>query len=109
MTKQNDNKPTNFWFGFTLGTLTAGAAAYLLCTKKGRDILKRLIDTAENLPEAIPLLIDEVYTKNDMFQKQEVSQKIIGGLNAMDEIINKIKHNSTDKDKKKFFIKEVKQ
>ena len=43
MKKINNQHPSNFWFGFSLGTIAAVSAGYLLGTKKGREFLKKLM------------------------------------------------------------------
>lgn len=56
--KNNIQHPTNFWFGFALGTISALSCTYLLGTKKGRDVLKKILECVENLgPNTLDLSV----------------------------------------------------
>ena len=91
MKKINNHHPSNFWFGFSLGTIAAISAGYLLGTKKGREFLKKLVEYAEQFPEKIPELINEL--KKNSPESKEIKPF---GLKTIDSIINKIKHTSED-------------
>jgi hypothetical protein len=52
--KNQNNHPSNFWFGFALGTASAAAAAYLLGTTKGRETLKKLVEMSEHIETKSP-------------------------------------------------------
>ncbi len=60
MTSQNHHKLTQFWFGFALGTVAIGAGAFLFGTKKGRSVLKNLMEYSENLEENLVSLGEEI-------------------------------------------------
>lgn len=89
MKKINNHHSSNFWFGFSLGTLAAVAAGYLLGTKKGRLLLKKLLEYSDQFPEKIPELIDGL--KKNFPEVKEIK---LPGLKTIDSIINKIKHTS---------------
>ncbi|MBI4004506.1 YtxH domain-containing protein [Candidatus Roizmanbacteria bacterium] len=52
--RNQHNTPTNFWFGFAVGSMSAMITTYLLATKQGRETLKKLIELSENLGERSP-------------------------------------------------------
>jgi len=49
MTKTNKAHPSNFWFGFAVGTSIMAVGAYLLGTKKGRETLQQILEYAEKV------------------------------------------------------------
>jgi hypothetical protein len=57
---KNKEQPSNFWFGFALGTIAAVGSSYLLGTKNGRDLTKKLLDLTENLEENLNLIKTEL-------------------------------------------------
>ena len=114
MKKQNNTHPTNFWFGFAIGTLGAAIAAYLMGTKKGRQNLRKFIELSENIEENSPDLISGMHeTLNAVAElghhlqpATEVNEKSLPKTGSMDTIISKIKHAThPDKYVKKFFAK----
>lgn len=114
--KSQNNHPTNFWFGFAVGTLGAAIAAYLVGTKKGRHNLKKLIEFSENMEENTPNLISGIHeTLNSLadlghnFQTTEhhaPHEKTLHKTNSLENVISKIKQaTQPDKYVKKFFAK----
>lgn len=49
MTSDNSFPEGSFWFAFALGSSLVMAVIFLLGTKKGRNILRKIIDQAENI------------------------------------------------------------
>jgi len=105
MKRNNHEKPTNFWFGFSLGLGAAAVAAYLLATKDGREKLKKIVEFAEDLPANIPGLVEEIEKRIEA-KKDEPKKTLEAGLSGIENIIKKIKDNSHEKSIKKFFVKE---
>ncbi len=93
MKNQSNHQPTNFWFGFSIGTVAALGACYLLGTKKGRETLKKLITMSEELPGKIPEMIE---TLQKMAPKSSMESKF-SGLQTIDSVIKKIKQSSEEK------------
>lgn len=63
--KNPNSHPTNFWFGFAVGSITAAATGYFLGTKQGRQTLKKIIEYAETVEEHEgPVLLEHI--KNAM-------------------------------------------
>lgn len=58
--KNNIQPQTNFWFGFAFGAITIGGLGYLVGTEKGRKILKKILETAENYDGDINPIIKEI-------------------------------------------------
>jgi gas vesicle protein len=105
MKKSKPIKPTNFWFGFSLGIGAATIATYLLATKSGREKLKKIVEFTENISENAPGFIEEIEKK--IADKAEGPEKVLeSGISSIENIIKKIKDNSHEKSVKKFFIKE---
>lgn len=120
MENQN-NKLSTFWLGFLLGSIAAGASAYLFGTKKGRETLKKILKLAENLEENLLVIGEELEeelgeTGKDlkktlmelpvkMNKENDIKKNVLGGL---DGLLNKISQLSPNQEKqgKKFFIKE---
>jgi hypothetical protein len=104
MKKTNNPPPTNFWFGFALGTLAATGLGYLFGTKKGRETLTQMVKFSENLPENLEHLLDEHHAVSSKSEN-----KLIDGLHTIEGVINKIKDTAEGKNHQKFFIKEEKK
>ena len=62
---KNKEQTSNFWFGFALGTMAAVGSSYLLGTKNGRDLTKKLLDLTENLEENLDLIKTELLKEMD--------------------------------------------
>lgn len=106
----NHPHPTNFWFGFALGTFAAGSAAYLLGTKKGRETLKKIVTYCEEHEEDS----FEFLQKIQKFINQKVStieipsgekEKGSPQLSNIESLIDRISHVTQKKEVKKFFAK----
>ncbi len=99
----------NMWFGFVLGTVLGGGGLYLFGTKKGREFLKKAIDTVEDLElTAADVLeeIEEVVEEGIDRQADSVSENI-QNVSNLDSVLNKIQHVlPTRKKVKKYFSKE---
>jgi len=67
MEKTNNQRLTNFWFGFILGGLAVITAAYFFGTKKGRKSLQEIINFFENWEENLSELIE----KNEIKKTRE--------------------------------------
>ncbi|QQG44534.1 MAG: hypothetical protein HYW86_01300 [Candidatus Roizmanbacteria bacterium] len=113
MKKQN-NHPTNFWFGFALGTLSTAVAVYLLGTKQGRHKLKKVLEMSENIENISPDLIKSipevlnviVNHDNDDQPTQHNQEKTLQKVHTIENVIDKIKNAAQpSKYVKKFFAK----
>lgn len=111
MENQNKHQVSNFWFGFLLGTATAGTSAFLFGTKNGRKTLKTLLELSENLEENIMMIAEELgeeltekanKTLHEPIKSQKKDNSTIG------TILHKIKILSPQQasKQKKFFVKE---
>lgn len=96
--EKNKQKVTNFWFGFSLGGLTIGLAAFLLGTKRGREILHKVLEMTENLDESI-LLLEKHFGKELENKDNSISHT------SLPSLLDKIKIFSpgeSNKETKKF-------
>jgi len=111
MLDQN-NKKTNFWFGFTLGAGSIAVSAFLLGTKKGRQLLKKAIDFSENLEENLVLLgeeLEEIIVEKGQEIKEDLKKSHPKDKPTFSNILTKIKTLTFSQQKgKKFFVKEGK-
>lgn len=81
---QNNKKGGHFFNGFFWGAVIGGGLAYLLSTKKGRDLLKELtqdgidmLDNATN-PEKVEIVSEpEVYEEIMEVSAQETSPQTL--------------------------------
>lgn len=91
MKKQNEGNLTNFWFLFALGTASGIAVSFLFGTKKGRELLKKLLENTENIEEKITELMNDTQ-EHTSEKNQPVVQMLHSGL---DLLMEKLKtHNS---------------
>jgi len=115
MEKQNDHHLSNFWSGFALGSIGVTIAAFLFGTKKGRKLLKNILEISENLEEnllQITMDLEKEVSKNpfpviEELLKASYDKKGSGKL-TINSLLNKIKDFSPGHKKsiKSFFVKE---
>lgn len=86
MADQNNQKSTNFWFGFSLGILSTAALIYLFGTEKGRKTVKKVLDLTENFEENLMLINDALNQMGNEDNKQ-ATKKI---TSSIDSILNKV-------------------
>lgn len=70
----------NVWFGFAVGAVIGAGGLYLLGTKDGRVLLKKLIDLAENMELSAEDVISEI---EHTFEESEAKPVLDG-----EEILN---------------------
>ena len=61
---QNREQPTNFWIGFLLGGIIAGAAVFFLGTKRGKEMLEKLLEKIEEHEEGLADTVDSLKEKS---------------------------------------------
>lgn len=97
--ENQSHKVSNFWFGFALGSLTAGVASYLLGTKKGRKRLQQILEWSENFEENLVILGEQLEEKvvEEGEKVKEELQKVSneGTHSTLDKILNTINSLST--------------
>lgn len=115
--KNNAAHPTNFWFGFALGSVSATFLSYFVGTKKGRETTKKFLESLEHMDEepshffelfknAITTLqkeLPESHTQDSSAKHSEIS--------PIQSIIEKIRVSAvpvTEKKVKRFFVKDGK-
>ena len=110
MENQN-HKLSSFWFGFLLGGLLTGGAAFLFGTKEGRKTLKKLLELSEDLEENLASLVEE-YGEEIKEKISEEKPRINkpSSSKTIDSLLDKIKTLApqTQKKVKRFFVKEGK-
>lgn len=112
---KNKEQPSNFWFGFALGTIAAVGSPYLLGTKNGRDLTKKLLDLTENLEENLEFIKTELVkemekqpqTENPSLKPPEPHSHTEQKQKPLAEILNKINSLTPHlhSDQKKFITK----
>jgi len=55
-----NNNFNSLWVGFAFGAVTASALVFLLGTKKGRDLLKKILDVTDNLQENALFIAEQI-------------------------------------------------
>jgi hypothetical protein len=115
---ENQNKLSTFWLGFILGAIATGAGAYFFGTKKGREMLKKILELSENLEENLLIIGEELEEELGETGKQiketlmelpnKINQQDNKTSKGIDSLLNKISMLSPNQKKsdKKFFIKE---
>ncbi len=97
MEKQNKHKASNFWLGFSLGGVTLGLGAFLFGTKKGREMLTKILHLTENLEEnliALEKYIEKELADNKDGIKDELkktSENIKNDYSSLTGLLDKIK------------------
>lgn len=84
MPGQNHSKNSNLWLGFAFGAIAATTIAFLLGTKKGRQILKKLLELSENLEENALAIAEEIeeaiIEKADKLPESKQDKPVLGTL-----------------------------
>lgn len=87
MTNNNEHKVSNFWIGFSAGVIGASSVAFLLGTKNGREVLKKVLKFSENLEENLAHLLDN----SGKEKGKKDSKKLPFHLDDIEEVLSKIK------------------
>lgn len=93
--EDNKNRPTNnsFMSGFLLGTLVGALAVFLLGTKSGKRILKRITEKGE---KSFTEFLDKLEKKGDLDEIIEEESSDDEGSKLLAQ--NTVTHESTVKD-----------
>jgi hypothetical protein len=109
MTNQNKTTPSNFWFGFAIGTASAVGIGYLLGTKKGRSVLKSVIEYAEELGEDPEQFMELLNTVLDSASKSTPdtgdTNPIQQTFTSLGSVLERVKNLQEERQKKRFFSK----
>lgn len=91
MTNSTAEHKTNFWFGYALGILTGGGAAFFIGTKKGRIFLKKLVELSENFDGDISALTQQLF-ENLKDNAQSITQETnVKNNSNLGSLLQKIK------------------
>lgn len=96
MPNQNEHKTSHLWLGFAFGTATTLTLTFLLGTKKGREILKKLLEVSENLEENLLALGEEL--EEELLKKGKEFKKDLKTLpdqSTLRDVREKIKNRLT--------------
>lgn len=72
MAHQNEHSQSGFWFGMIMGGVLGGGALYLLGTKHGREKLRSIMDTVENMDSSTIEDITEMFEETDQAGKRTI-------------------------------------
>lgn len=82
--KEHGNSKSNLWLGFAFGAISATAIGFFLGTKKGRQILKKLLDLSENLEDNAMVLAEQIeemiLEKADKNTDQKQDKPLLGNI-----------------------------
>jgi len=104
---EKNQKVSNFWFGFSLGSLFTVFFIFLFGTNKGRGALKNFLDFSEDIEESLFNLLNDFKNISEGDKKNNSLET----KSNLSKIINQIKfltHPEIKKQTKKFFVKEGK-
>lgn len=60
----------NFWSGFALGTLAGGVLLYGFTTKRGRETVKKMLESTETIEHNIENIL-EMLQKNQLISHED--------------------------------------
>lgn len=75
---QSDHRTSNLWLGFGLGITITATLGFFLGTKKGREMLKKLLEVTENLEENLLTIGEEL--EEELMEKSEEMKKDLKSL-----------------------------
>lgn len=71
--KNQPNKSSALWFGFALGAVGGATVAYFFGTKRGRKLLKQMLDLTENLDDNLAEVIEELGEETEKGLKKRLT------------------------------------
>lgn len=86
---QNNNKLSNLWLGFAFGAISAATLAFFLGTKKGRQMLKKILEISENLEENAVIIAEQL--EEEIMDKADKIGDLKEGKPLLGNILEKIK------------------
>ncbi len=89
---QKQKPENNFWFGFLMGGVLGASGLFLFGTKKGRELLKKTLESTEELENSLADVFSELEEKIEN-NKEKIENKIVdvipeGNINS---VLQKIK------------------
>lgn len=93
---ENKKKIENFWFGFSLGVLLGGVSLFLLGTKSGRELLRRLLHSAEEMEYYLENYLEKIETDKKEEKNKEKEAQPNKRTPLIAEVLEKI-HLATKK------------
>jgi len=89
---QKQNSVGNFWFGFLLGIFLGVAGLFLFGTKKGRHLLKKTLESTEELENYLAEIMAEIEEKTEENrQKLENKLSTAESNNNVNTVLQKIR------------------
>lgn len=90
--KQKHYPEGNFWFGFLMGGILSAGCLFLFGTKKGRRLLKQILESTEVLEDSLSDIINELEEKIED-NKEELENKLshIVPNENIDSVLQRIK------------------
>lgn len=81
---QNKNSSSNLWLGFAFGAISATTIAFFLGTKKGRQMLKKILELSENLEDNALVIAEQIeealMEKAEKITEQKSDKPILGNV-----------------------------
>lgn len=81
---------SNFWSGLSLGVIFGASSLFLLGTKKGRQYVKNLVNTMENLDEVGEGIIEELKEHVDELQTSVHKSNAVDNIETVIEKIRSV-------------------
>lgn len=89
MTKNDhDTHNKSFWSGLSLGVIVGASGLALFGTKKGRELVHKLLDVTDNFEEAASGFINDVEHHIENNESLGVAKK--AGFTAIESLLDKI-------------------
>ena len=86
---QNHNKTSNLWLGFAFGAVSVATLAFFLGTKKGRIMLKKILELSEDLEENALVIAEQI--EEAILDKAEVINEIKQERPTLGNVLEKMK------------------
>jgi len=86
---QNNNQPTSLWLGFAFGAISAASLAFFLGTKKGRQMLKKILELSEGLEENVLAIAQQI--ENALVEKAGKTDGLKQDKPILENVLEKMK------------------
>lgn len=99
----------NFWAGFSAGMVFAGVSLFVMGTKQGRHIARKVLESVDDLDGVIDELVAELNTEGDKHHLKKTSDSAEEAPQKIHDVLDKIMSVlPTRRQVKQYFVKDGK-
>lgn len=89
VTRDQSNKSSNLWLGFAFGAISTVTIAFFLGTKKGRQMLKKILELSEDLEDNALVIAQQL--EEALIEKAEKANNLKPDKPILGNVLEKMK------------------